>query len=757
MTMKEKDCIGVSFLKLDAAEKVTGYAKYVADINRIGMLYGKILRSTRAHARILGINVDKASAIPGVRAIVTFSDISGKNQIGMTGSKDQKVFAEDRVRFYGEALAAVAADSESIAENALRQIEVLYEDLPVVETIEQALMPDAPQIGDKGNICLKFTIKKGDCEKGMQEADLVLDGEYHTASVDHAYLEPEAVLAEPIDNGILIYSSTKSVHVDQREIARVIGWPLEKVHVVAANIGGSFGGKPDLALNTIAALLCVKSGMSVTIRYTREESLQVSTKRHPCIIRYTHGIKKNGTLTAVKLEILADTGAYIDYSSTVLQRMAIFGAGPYRVPNVLIEVKGVYTNNPVTGAMRGFGVPQVAFACERQLDRLAKALGIDPFTIRYINCLKDGDTTATGQILKGVTISQLISAVQQRIDEEEKKCKDKRIKPYEREAWGIACSYYGNGRTGMPNPGVARACLDKKGSVKVIVGTPDIGQGSNTIYAQIAASTLGVDPDCILVTSADTRCTPDSGTTSGTRNTAIVGKAVQLAMEKLRSLIMQKISILYSVKPEEIKIKLVNENPMIFIPDREPINLSKIAQEIEEDILVEERYDPPTTPLDENGQGNPYAFYTYSVQGAKVRVNLYTGKISVEKVIAAFDAGTVINPTLFEGQIEGAIAMGIGYALSEEIKLSKGIVKNNNFDEYIIPMSMDMPEIETITIQSFDPEGPFGAKGVGEPAVISTAPAIANAVSIATNKEFFNLPLSLEEVSNVLKEREATT
>ncbi|MBP7527444.1 MAG: xanthine dehydrogenase family protein molybdopterin-binding subunit [Syntrophorhabdaceae bacterium] len=752
--MVQEEIIGRDFPKPDARAKTTGRALYVGDIARPGMLYGKILRSPHAHARVLAIDVSEAAAMPGVKAVVTSADITGQNRIGMTGAKDQRVLADDKVRFYGEAVAAVAADTKETARAALQRIRVTYEELPVVGSTALALEPGAPHIGEKGNVCIHRKIVKGDWEKGLAEADVVVRGEYRTAPVEHAYLEPEAVLAEPAENGIFLWSSTKSVHLDQREVARVLGWPLERVNAAAAEIGGSFGGKSDLALNSIAALLCVKSGMPVSIVYEREESIQVSTKRHSCTIRYTHGAKKDGTLTAVKLDIVADAGAYSDYTSTVLPRMIIAGAGPYRVPNVFLEVRGVHTNNPVSGAMRGFGQPQVAFACERQMDRLAQALGLDAIELRLKNGLVDGDTSATGQELSGVTVRQLLEIARERMAGDEAGRQGTPPKTYEKDGWGVAAFLYGNGRTGMPNPGVARMGLTTKGLVELCVGTPDIGQGSDTTYSQIAAATIGVTPEYVRVTSADTRCTPDSGTTSGTRNTAIVGKAVQLAAAKLRALLFRNAAAFYSFDESRAEIRRAGGGFVIEAPGHEPLTFARLAQDLGGELAVEEIYDPPVTPLDENGCGNPYAFYTYGVQCARVRVNIYTGKVTVKRIIAVYDVGTVISPILFAGQIEGGVAMGVGYALTEEIKLSRGIVQNNNFDNYVLPTSMDVPDVEIITVPLADQRGPFGAKGVGEPALVPTAAAIANAVAKATGADVWNLPLSLEEVTNVLDRKE---
>jgi CO/xanthine dehydrogenase Mo-binding subunit len=749
----DENVIGRSVLKEDARDKVTGGARYAADLWRPAMLYGKAVRATHAHAIIRKVDSADALRMEGVRAIITASDIPGKNRIGMTGAKDQRVLAEDRVRFWGEAVALVAAVSPELADEACRRVKIEYEPLPVLEDPETALRPDAPVIGEKGNLCVYRKVAKGDCERALAEAEVVVEGEYRTSPVEHAYIEPEAVLVEPTDNGIFVWSSTKSVHLDQAEIAGVLGWPLDRIGVAAPVIGGSFGGKSDLALNAMASLLAVRTKASVAMGYDREESFQVSTKRHACVIRYKHGARKDGTLTAVKMDLIADAGAYNDYTSVVLPRMAIHGAGPYRVPNVMLEVRGVHTNNPVSGAMRGFGQPQVAFGCERQMDRLAAALGMDPWDLRLKNALEDGDTSATGQVLQGVTMRGLLEEARARVFEDESVRPAGDLPFFEKEAWGMACFHYGNGRTGLPNPGVADGLVDPEGLVRVCVGSPDIGQGSTTVLGQITAAAMGISIDHVKVVTADTRCTPDSGTTSGTRLTAIVGNAVKLVARRLKEEILQKAAKLSGIEVRELSLTSGPEG-LLVSGGGFSMSLKDLFLAFDGTIKAGATYDPPVTPLDEEGRGNPYAFYTYGVQAACVRVNTFTGKVAVRKVLAVYDAGTVINPVLFTGQVEGGIVMGAGFALGEEIRLEHGRVINPNFDEYMLLTSVDAPEMEVVAVEEPDREGPFGAKGIGEPALVPTAGAIANAVSRATGGDFRHLPLSLEEVTSTLAAKE---
>lgn len=743
--------VGKNIIKPDAYDKVTGKALYAGDLKRPGMLYGKAVRSPHAHARVLSIDPSPALTVPGVRAVLTARDIPGDNHVGMTGIKDQRVLADEKVRFLGEAVAVVAAETQVAAEEGAKKVAVTYQVLPVVETPEQGLLANTALVSEKGNLCWHKKVVRGDWETAVKEAAVVVTGEYRTQTVEHAYLEPEAVLAEPDGEGMLVWSTTKSVHLDRKEIARVLNLTLESVHVVAPHIGGSFGGKSDLVLNCMAALLCLKTGRPVSMIQDREESIQASTKRHACIMRYTHAADAKGKLVAVKLELIADAGAYIDYTPAVMQRMIVHGVGPYRVPNVWLEGHGVLTNNPVSGAMRGFGVPQVVFACERQMDRLAEKLGMDPVEIRLINVLEKGDTFVTGQAVNHATgLREGLLKAREIISRTPLS-----PGPVEKAAWGLACFHYGNGRTGMADPGVATVNLREDGRVQVAVGSPDVGQGSNTILAQVAAEALGLGLYQVSLISADTRQTLDSGTTSGTRLTAIVGRAVRDAALNWRRHLFEVAAELLNTAVADLRLDSTPGEEARVIGPGGAMSFKEIYRRARSNNIsleVTAKYNPPTTLLDqERGQGNPYGAYTYGVQLAGLSVNRYTGKTNLHKLVSIVNVGQVVNPVLLEGQVEGGSAMGIGYALLEEIKLEEGRVLNPNFSSYLIPTCCDVAPVECYVLPLNDQEGPYGAIGIGEPSTIPVAAAIANAVSRATGVQFFNLPLSLEEIVGKLR------
>ena len=603
-----------------------------------------------------------------------------------------------------------------------------------------AMAPDAPQLhADKpGNICIKKLTEHGNVETAMAAADVIVTREYRTQMVEHGYIEPEASLSYPEGDGVFIWSATKSAHLDQTEISRVLGLPKEKVHVRVPYIGGSFGGKSDLPLNGMTALLAMKTGRPVRMTYKREESMRVSTKRHPMILRYTHGARWDGTIVAAEGEIIADSGAYEGYSPAVLSRTVLHGSGPYNIPNVRMQAVSVFTNNPTTGAMRGFGVPQVAFACERQIDILAARLGMDPMELRLKNAMRPGDIMPSGQAATSST-----SYYEALLTAREKMLEDVQEHPLAPdEAWGYAGHYYGNGRTANLNPGSCVIYLEPDGKVLVTVGSPDIGQGSNTLILQLVSTVLNIGCEHISVFSGDSIQTLDSGTTSGTRLTAVVCRGVVDTARDFKEKLLEGARNLFGTPATLLEEGLVGGGGNI-------LSLQELYEELKargERLRVEGRYDPPTTPLNAKSQGIPYATYTYGVQCVRVKVDEGTGKVTPTRLIASYDIGTPLAPQMLSAQVEGGAVGGLGYALLEEIELQDSVVKNANFDKYLIPTCLDTCPIDSYYTGSFEPEGPFGAKGIGEPALIPTAAAVANAVSRITGREQNELPVSLERV-----------
>ncbi len=733
--------IGLDIPKVDSIEKVLGEARFGADLQLDDPLYLKVVRSTKPHAQLIKIEMEEALRVAGIERIFTAKDVPGKNQIG-TITKDQPVLTPNRVRYIGEPVALIAAQTMEAAEEAAKKVLVLYEDLPAVHDPEEALRPQAPMIHPNGNLLIEFHILKGDVQAGFKEAEVVVEETYGTTWVDHAYMEPDAGIAYLDEVGrVTVVCPTQNVHYDQKEVAAFLDLPLDRVRIVQSATGGGFGGRLDITIQCFLALVVFHLRRPVKMVYSREEVFQVISKRHPLKIRYRSGVKKDGRLTAVEVEILGDTGAYASYGATVGIRSAVHATGPYEVPNVRVRSRMAYTNNPWSGAMRGFGVPQMSFAHESQMDLLAQALGMDPIEIRLKNALAIGSETATGQTLvASVGIKETLKKVRAWRDQSPILKVDPK-RPYLRKGIGIGSMWYGVGNTGIANPSTAAVELHPNGEVYLFTGVADIGQGSDTVLLQIAAEALGIPLKEIKLIRADTALTTDAGATSASRQTYVSGNAILNAVTSLKQEILKEAaSQLY----EDEKDLLIEEGEVrhrkklgISIPIREIV---KRGQKV---IRKEGSFDPETTRLDpKTGQGAPYATYAFATHLAEVEVDIESGKVRVNRIVACHDVGRAIHPKNVIGQIMGGVAMGIGFALMEEYIPGE----TTSFVNYLIPTSMDIPEIIPILVEAREPSGPFGAKGVGEPALIPCAPAILNAISDAIGERIYHLPANLERV-----------
>ena len=741
--------IGRSVARVDALDKLTGKALYAGDVSFPGMLHLKILRSNRPHAKILQIRSDEAERHPGVVAVLTYKDIPGTNKIGFA-QKDQPVLCDVKVRFIGDPVALVVAETPEAAEEAIFLIRVNYEDLPGVFNPEDALLPDAVKIHETGNLLQERTLIKGDAEQGLNNAEIVVTNTYRTQMVEHAYLEPEAGVASYEEGKLTIWMPSKYSHADRSELAAVLGLPLDKVRIINATIGGYFGDKTSLSPGYYAALATLKTKRPSKMVYTREESFFATRKRHPFIIHYTTGATKEGRLLAVKVEITADTGAYGASGPTVLLKSLVHAAGPYEIPNVLVREKFVYTNNPVGGSMRGLGVPQVAVAHESQMDILAKMLHLDPFEIRLENGLKPGSFTATGQRLgESVGLAETIKKVRDEIS----KKGTPRSSGSKRYAWGIGSMIYGIGLTGRSNPSTTRIEADDSGRFTLYLGIGDGGQGSSTVLTQIAAEVLQCQAEEIQLVAGDTDCCPDSGITAGSRVTYIIGRSVQIAAEKLMELLQGIAASIMEIDPEELRFKNG------FFYSRKPLSRGvSVAQAVRRlreqggSPVGEGFFEPQLKALDpKTTQGEPMATYAFATQAALVSLDLDSGEVEVLSIVACHDVGRAINPSAVMGQIEGSISMGLGYGLMEEVVLEGGVIRNPRFSQYFIPTSLDMPEIVSHLVETVEPSGPFGAKGVAEPALIPTAPAILNAICAASGIRVKDLPAKPEALWALLR------
>jgi CO/xanthine dehydrogenase Mo-binding subunit len=741
----EYTIIGQNIPKIGLEKRLRGEPIFSADLALDNPLILRVLRSTQAHAYIKRIDYEKALKIRGVIGVFTSEDIPGENLTGII-NKDQPLLATGKVRSVGEPIALIAAETEAAAVRALKSIEVIYETLPAVFHTDKALEPGAPKIHDKGNLLFTRSVKKGNIEKAFAQCVAIVEKTYRTTYIEHSYLEPDAGAGYvDYDDTLVIFASTQNPHYDHKEVVGLLGLEDEQVRIIQAATGGGFGSKLDLNMQGFIGLALYHLKRPVRMVYSREEAYQVTAKRHPLEMTLKTGADSQGKLLAMSATITCDTGAYASYGIAVTSRSAVHATGPYEIETVAVESRCVYTNNPFCGAMRGFGTPQIAFAHESQMDLLALELGMDPIEIRHINALKPGSKTGTGQEMSvSVGIGHCLDEIQPYFEQAKTDWQTELIDPYKKRGVGIGCMWYGIGNTGVQNPSTARIAMDMNGAVTLFTGCADIGQGSTTVLAQIAAEVLGLAPETIRLVVADTKCTTNAGATSASRQTYISGNAVKDATEKLADVLLTE--AVNKLKSPKSSLHLDSG----FIKDsnnpKNKIGFSWLARRIHEKgipLTWNGFFDPETIPLDPvTGQGVPYATYAFACQLALVSVDTLTGEVKVEKIVAAHDVGKAIHPENVKGQICGGVAMGMGFALMEEFVPGQTF----SFKDYLIPTCADMPEIVPIIVESPEPSGPFGAKGVGEPALIPTAPAIINALANALGKRIYELPANLERV-----------
>lgn len=736
--------VGTNFLRVGALERVTGEALFAGDLHVEGVITLVALRSDRPHARVVNIDLARALETPGCIRIFTAQDIPGRNRLGII-NKDQHLLADHKVRCIGDPIALVAAETPEAAQQAIRSIRVVYEDLPAVFDPEEALRPGAPLIHDGGNLLGRRVVKRGSPDAAFREADVVVERIYTTAHIEHSYLEPDAGLAYMDPDGIVVvHASTQNPHYDQKDVADLLGLDESRVRIIQAATGGGFGSKLDLNVQGFVALAAYLLNRSARMVYTREEAFLCTSKRHPLKIHYKSGATRDGRLIAADVRIIGDTGAYASYGLAVVTRSAVHAAGPYEVPNLYAESLFAYTNNPMTGAMRGFGVPQMAFAHESQMDLLAEALGISPLDIRLRNCYRIGSLTSTGQELTAsVGIRATLEAVAPYYHQGAKE-EMADPEPDVRKGIGIGSMIYGIGNTGVQNPATAHVELTETGQVTLFTGAADMGQGSWTVLSQIAAEELGLSPEHIHLVAADTLLTASAGASSASRQTYISGNAVLDAAKKLKEVLLTEAAMILKTSRGDL---VVDAGRVYSRSDPgKAVSFERIAQRAHRTGLPlkwQGYFDPTTTSLDpETGAGDPYATYAFATHVAEVEVNMLSGEVRVLKIVAAHDVGRAINPRNVHGQIHSGVAMGVGFALMEEFIPGK----TESMKDYHIPSCADMPEVVSIIVEDPEPTGPFGAKGVGEPALIPTAPAILNAVADALGVRIYDLPASLERV-----------
>ena len=726
--------VGARLIRVDGMGKVDGSERFGADAKPPGdFLSLRVIRSPHPHARFtLGNMTALLAANPGIVRVLTAADIPGRNLYGIypTG-KDQTVLAESYVRYRGDPVLALLGEEEALARLDPLVIPISWDVLPAVHLATAADGPDL-HAHAPGNVLCRGRVAFGDIAHGLAGSAAQAGISISTGFVEHAYIEPEAGFARRVGDRIEITACTQTPYMDRDELALIVGILPENVRVIPTAVGGGFGGKLDLFVQPLLCVAAWLTGRAVRMVATRGESMLASTKRHPSRIEAEAGCDGDGRLTAFRFHGDFDTGAYASWGPTVANRVPVHASGPYRVPHALCTSAAIHTNGPPAGAFRGFGVPQAAIAGEALMDMLAERVGLDPWTIRRRNALGVGDVTTTGMVLgQGAALPECLDAIRPGFAAMRAAAEAFNIRSsVKKRGTGIACMWYGIGNTSMSNPSEMVAGLRADGSFVLLSGAVDIGQGSNTVMAQIAADAIGIPVGALNLVTGDTDLTRDAGKTSASRQTFVSGNAARLAGLALRAEILR------------------HTNALEWQDGRLVLDLSLFP--VDSDGLVlrgEGIYDPPTTVLDEDGQGAPYASFAFAAQCALVEVDTALGTVKVLEIIAAHDVGRAINPTLVEGQIHGGIAQGLGLALMEEYIPGR----TDNLHDYLIPTIGDIPPITTILIERADPLGPYGAKGVGEPALVATAPAILGAIHHATGVRITRVPATPDRVLAALQ------
>ncbi|MBI2848535.1 MAG: xanthine dehydrogenase family protein molybdopterin-binding subunit [Chloroflexi bacterium] len=762
--MEKLNTVGKSSLNVNAEEKVLGQALYGVDIKLPGMLYGKIMRSKHFHARILSVDTRKAEKVPGVKAILHSANTSSSR----CGSflEDQGIF-HSKVRFTGEPVAAVAALTEEAAEEAIQLIDVQYEELPPVFDPIEAMKPNAPVIHEdldtyehipicypvKGtNICHHFRLNKGDVEKAFREADFVFEDTFTAQMIQHACMEPHAAVATVGAGGkVTIWASLPKPYELRAGLAKVFGLPMSKVRAIVPYVGGSFGGKNFMTVEPYCVALAQRTRRPVKIVMTREEEFVVGPSRHPGVIRVKTGVMKDGTIIGRQLENIWDTGAYAAQGPAVTNNSGLAAAGPYEIPNVKVDAYCVYTNKTIAGAFRGFGVPQLAWALESQMDVIAERLGMDAREFRLKNMLGEGGITATGEVVRSVGVGESLQAVVDKVGWGKGKVIPNRGK-------GFACMHKPSA-AGTASEAFVK--INEDGSAEIYTSAADPGQGSDTVLTQIAAEELGIPMDAVSIVNPDTESTPyDYGTVSS-RVTFHAGNAVRKAAIEARNELLDLAAQRLEAKVGDLEC----QNSAIFVkgsPEK-AVGIAELAmagyKAKGSHIMGRCTFRLDTTPLHpETGQAKkPAPFWMYLAQATEVEVDSETGVVNVLNMVSAQDAGKALNPLSVEAQMEGGLVTGWGCAMTEEVSFDGGRILNPSFTDYRLPTAMDdFPQSSSI-VEVPHPDGPYGAKGMAETGLVCVAPALGNAIYRAVGVRIKDMPITPERVWKAIKEIETGT
>lgn len=752
------EVIGTPQVRPDAVEKVNGKAIFTDDLFFEGMLHARVKRAGIPHGILTRLDVSRARALPGVAAVLTAADIPGEHYHGLViPDWPTMVGVGERVRYVGDAVAIVAAESRRIATEALDLIEAEFEVHPPICDPVQAYSPEAEAIHPNGNLLKHIKVRKGDVDAGFSESEVILEHTFHTACTDHAFIEPECSLARPTPDGRMeVYVGSQIPYADRNQVARALGWPDERVRVVGQLMGGGFGGKEDIMGQIHAALLANATGRPVKLLFDRHESLLVHPKRHATQIRVKVGACRDGTIKVMETELFGDTGAYASLGEKVMTRATTHSTGPYEMDHVRADCYAMYTNNPPAGAFRGFGVTQSAFAIESLMDMLAEHLGMDRVELRRKNALRVGSITNTGQPLdESVGLLECLDRTLEALDriiiaegeDPRRRFASRQVPdaPHLRRAWGLALGFKNTGLGGgAPDKSGAEVELYHDGTFQVRTSSAELGQGLVTVLQMIVAQEFNQPPSRVRVLVMDTDLTPDGGPTTASRQTYVTGNAALNAARALREAIAVTLAEKYDLPPEQVRfvegLAQVNGHSL-------PLGdvVAELRREGREPRALYEYWAPATQPL---GTGGRMHFaYSFAAQAVEVEVNALTGEVRVLRVIAANDVGRALNPLGLQGQVEGGVMMGLGNALTEHFIVEEGVPVTDRLARYRIPNITQTPEIISIVVEHPTAEGPYGAKGVGEIVSIPTTPAITNAIYNAVGVRVDSLPVDQEQIA----------
>jgi aldehyde oxidoreductase len=778
--------IGSNIERVDARGKVTGRTEYAGDMVMPGMLHIHLVRSKEVHAEILNIDYSEALNIPGVEAVITSKDVPGEDGFGVFFN-DQPVLAKDKVRFFGEPIAAIVADSLEIAEEAEKYISISYKKLPIISTIKEAVESKTIIHSDHpDNVVSTAKVIRGDVKHGFASSDYVFEKDYSTQAIEHAYLETEAGIAYVDPNGALVVESCDQDLTQHRMLlSKILNLPISKIRVIQTPTGGGFGGKEDMIYQGILSIAALITQKPVKLVFSRTESMIGSSKRHPVCIHNKIGINKDGKIQALEVSMQSDGGAYCFSTKGTVIKSVICAAGPYDIANIKVTATGYYTNNTPSGAMRCFGVLQPTFALESTIDMCSEMLGIDPIELRHINGFKDGAFTHTGQPLGKVAYDEVLDRCAEiakwqpgpssvrgefRNDIIKKDIFNPYIPGYEfkpfqalkhihsnfRYGRGVGSSFYGIGRCGSVDRAAAYAEIDDGGTVKILTGVTEIGEGILTVLTQIAADELGVYPEDVVIGDNDTARSPEAAHAGASRQTYLIGNAVLNACKNVKEKFINKIADYWDVDASNIVMK----NRKIYVKKNQYYSLS-ISDAV--DVLKKQlgyvpigcgTFTAHSAPLDpRDGSGHPWQTYVFGTQIAEVAVDISTGEVYVLGIWSSHDVGRAINPLGIAAQIEGGSTQALGQALMENYSLSNGIPQTKNFSKYIVPTSVDVPKYHVALVENKDPFSPLGAKGVSEPAPLNTAPAIINAIYDAVGVRITDLPATPDKILVGMKKK----